>query len=183
MIKPPETNFVKGSHCSYCGCKFTEQKIWPRKCFRCYNESFINPLPVVAVLVPVGSGWLIQQRNIEPKKGGWCLSGGYIEYSENWQEAAARELQEEVGLIASSKDFDLLAVETDDTGHMLISCVERIPFSENDIACFQPNSEVSAIQIVSDLSQVGLCFPFHDRILEKYIAGKNKIDRTLTRYL
>jgi predicted Zn-ribbon and HTH transcriptional regulator len=40
MINPPKTDFVKGSHCSWCGSKFAEQIVWPRKCFRCGNDAY-----------------------------------------------------------------------------------------------------------------------------------------------
>jgi hypothetical protein len=31
--------FKKNSHCGYCGTKFAEQKLWPRKCFVCSKDT------------------------------------------------------------------------------------------------------------------------------------------------
>jgi ADP-ribose pyrophosphatase YjhB (NUDIX family) len=153
-VKPPMTDFVKDSHCSYCGTKFTEQKEWPRKCFRCWNESYKNPIPIVVAIVRVFQrdtntqcGWLIQQRNIPPEKDGWAFPSGYINFGETWQQAAARELQEEVGLVSSPDDYELYDVVASSTGNMLIFCIHRDGVYQDEVK-FEPNEEVSAVQSI-----------------------------------
>lgn len=168
MIMAPETNFVKDSHCSYCGTRFTEQKEWPRKCFRCYNDSYKNPIPIVVVLVRVFErhtasqcGWLVEQRNIPPEKGGWAFPSGYIDFGESWQQAAARELQEEVGLSSAPNDYELLDVVPSSTGNMLIFCVHRNGVYRDEVK-FEPNEEVSAVQFPIVPDHIKLCFPIHN---------------------
>ncbi|MEU8352015.1 hypothetical protein AB0C60_21895, partial [Streptomyces sp. NPDC048845] len=39
------------SHCAYCGAAFPEGAAWPRRCARCGNTSYRNPLPVAVALV------------------------------------------------------------------------------------------------------------------------------------
>jgi 8-oxo-dGTP diphosphatase len=127
--------YKKHSHCSYCGTRFTEQVLWPRKCFRCYNDSWSNPLPVVVVLQPVcirtslwthQYGLLIQQRNIEPEKGKWALTGGYIDDGETWQEAAVRESNEELGLVIDPSYLKLYDVgSSTKKNNILICCVNN----------------------------------------------------------
>jgi NADH pyrophosphatase NudC (nudix superfamily) len=129
------SELVKNSHCSYCGSLFAEQNVWPRKCFVCYNDSFSNPTPVVVVLLKVqravsqGSttiiqnGLLIQKRGIEPQKGGWALTGGYIDDRETWQHAAVREVREELGLETKEKNYKLWdATSSTNKENILIFC-------------------------------------------------------------
>jgi NADH pyrophosphatase NudC (nudix superfamily) len=83
--------YRKNSHCSYCGHPFLKTKPWPRDCANCGNTSYLNPLPVSVVLVPVDNGLLFIRRRIEPGKGKLALPGGFINLGETWQEAGVRE--------------------------------------------------------------------------------------------
>lgn len=92
MTIPKQT---KNSHCSHCGHSFTIGQPWPRTCGQCGCMSFLNPLPVVVVLLPVDDGLLQIRRGIEPGKDLWAFPGGFINLGETWQEAGAREVLEE----------------------------------------------------------------------------------------
>lgn len=94
----PEAKF-----CSACGCvledKFLEGRM--RKwCSICKEIAYCNPLPVVACILTLDEGRsiLLVKRAFDPKKGFWCLPGGYVEYGESTPEAAAREFKEETNL-------------------------------------------------------------------------------------
>ena len=78
---------AKNSHCSYCGEAFPHLP-WPRECPACGARSYLNPLPVVVAIVPVGNGLVAVRRNIEPQKGTLTLPGGYLDLKETWQEGA-----------------------------------------------------------------------------------------------
>lgn len=168
------TEHVKDSHCSYCGSKFTEQKLWPRKCFICWNDSYKNPIPIVVMLVRVFKGrsltecgWLVEQRNINPEKGGWALPSGYIDFGETWQQAAARELQEEVGLVTQPENFELLHVMNSVQGNMLMFCTYNLHVYEDDVK-FVPNEEVTAVQFPVRPSEIQLCFPSHNEVWKRH---------------
>ncbi len=164
---------MKDTYCSYCGSKFAEQALWPRKCFRCGNDTYKNPIPIVVTLVPVFKrhvaaqcGWLVEQRNIEPEKGGWAFPSGYIEHGETWQKAAMRELQEEVGLTTNPEAFKLIEIINSQAGNMLIFCSHPGVYEE-DIH-FEPNTEVSAIKFPVLPEHLNLCFPSHNEMWKAF---------------
>src|SRR3954469_7529832 len=88
----------KHDHCSYCGAPFIVDQPWPRACAGCANVSYLNPVPVAVLLLPVGGGLLCVRRDIEPGRGKLALPGGFIDVGETWEEAAVRELREEAGI-------------------------------------------------------------------------------------
>jgi 8-oxo-dGTP diphosphatase len=57
-----------------------------------------NPAPAVGVIVLEGDHVLLVQRKYEPRKGGWTLPAGFVEYGELLEECAVRELKEETNL-------------------------------------------------------------------------------------
>lgn len=184
---------VKNAHCSYCGTRFTEQKLWPRKCFRCYNDSFSNPLPVVVVLITVDDiyrgdhrkGILIQKRGIEPKRDQWALTGGYIDAGETWQEAGVREVKEELGLEIKESELKLYDIQSStNKDTMLICCATTFHYDLkggeywngiDDILKYHkvvPNAEVLAYDIMWEEKE--LAFPTHNMWANKYLKELNK---------
>lgn len=175
MIQPPTYDFAKDKFCNYCGTPFAEQKTYPRKCFRCGNDTYKNPIPVVVVMLPT-VGWslygapkiglLIEQRDIEPKRGQWALPGGYIDFGETWQQAASRELEEEIGIEIPPEHFVLWDVQTAANGNVLIFCSSEMHLKYENLI-FVPNREVSAIANMTELQE--LAFPTHTEEATKFL--------------
>lgn len=130
--------------------------------------SFLNPVPVAVLVVPVGSGVLTVRRNIEPRKGALALPGGYINYGETWQAAGAREVFEETGLRVNAEAIRLLAVHsaTNVERNPLIFGVAA-PLPASALAAFTPNEETSELVIVRE--SVELAFPLHTQVLAEYL--------------
>jgi ADP-ribose pyrophosphatase YjhB (NUDIX family) len=59
-----------------------------------------NPIPTVDVIVELRDGIVLVDRRNPPH--GWALPGGFIDYGESAESAAAREVREETNLRLSS---------------------------------------------------------------------------------
>jgi 8-oxo-dGTP pyrophosphatase MutT (NUDIX family) len=174
-------SFNKNSHCSYCGIEFIEQVKWPRHCNNCSNTSWSNPTPVVIVMLVVSGddgiggyryGLLIQERAIEPKKGEWALTGGYIDAGETWQQAAVREVKEELGISTKESSYQLYDVASStNKENILIFCAYNFYLNESSLKSFVANEEVTAINVMWEAKE--LAFPAHSECANKYLKLLN----------
>lgn len=87
----PVGKINKGSYCSHCG-RFNARTI------------------AVNALLIKDKSVLLVKRGEEPDKGLWDAPGGYIGWDETLEQGAARELQEETGLVVNPKDFEFFSV-------------------------------------------------------------------------
>src|SRR4051812_23521340 len=111
---------LKNSHCSFCGHAFEPDRAWPRSCSGCGNTSYLNPLPVAVMVLPVAEGLLVIRRDVEPRRGELALPGGFIDLGESWQQAAVRELEEETGIVVEADDVRLFDVLSAPDGTVLV---------------------------------------------------------------
>lgn len=95
--------------CFRCGARLAERFFEGRQrpfCEACDAPVYENPVPATAVVVvDENERVLLVRRAEEPKKGEWCLPGGFMELSESPEECALRELAEETALAGGIEDF------------------------------------------------------------------------------
>ena len=86
-------------HCPRCGK--TPNISFPRSiaCPHCGYAAFYNPKPVACALpqTPSGEIWLLR-RGFEPNVGKWSMPGGFVDLGESVEDAAKREIREEMAI-------------------------------------------------------------------------------------
>ena len=92
----------KKEFCPYCqhilSTKFIEdrQRLY---CPQCRIPIYENPIPATAaVYFNKNREILLVMRKVDPKKGEWCLPGGFVEIEETPEQCCLRELKEETNL-------------------------------------------------------------------------------------
>jgi ADP-ribose pyrophosphatase YjhB (NUDIX family) len=153
-------------YCSACGIQIEEQG-WPRRCPGCGREHYRNPIPVSVVLVPIGSGVLTVRRAIPPGLGKLALPGGFINWGETWQEAGAREVLEETGLVLEPSHLGLLDAASVTEGVVLLFSMAP-PQPTSALEGFKGNSEVSELVIAEH--PIELAFSTHTEQLARFFS-------------
>jgi ADP-ribose pyrophosphatase YjhB (NUDIX family) len=170
---------VHNSHCSYCGTAYLQEAPWPRICAHCGETTWLNPLPVALVMMPVighdgRTGLLAVRRGIEPQLGEIGLPGGFIEEGESWQQAAVRELWEETGLRADVDEVELADVLSAPR-HVILIFGRVKPRPITDLAGLTPekvfalsNGETQELVVVEKAQP--LAFPLHTEMAYRFFG-------------
>jgi ADP-ribose pyrophosphatase YjhB (NUDIX family) len=160
----------KNSHCSFCGEVFQDGAPWPRKCTACANSSYLNPIPVVVVMVPVAGGIVVIRRNTEPQKGTLTLPGGYLNLGETWQEGGARELLEETGIDLAGGGIRLYDVMNGLDGTLVVFGLAE----EQPVDCLKPftSEETQEVVLIDGPTELG--FLMHTDVVGRYFAEKRR---------
>jgi ADP-ribose pyrophosphatase YjhB (NUDIX family) len=162
---------AKHAHCSYCGCRYADGQPWPRRCAGCGETTFLNPAPVAVILLPVDDGILLIRRGIEPQRGKLALPGGYVDWGETWQEAGAREVREETGIIISPDELVQRAVYSAPPGLVLIFGEAR-PRRSDSLPPFDITDETTERLVTP--SPIELAFPLHNDVMRDWFTSQRR---------
>ncbi|MDO5664350.1 MAG: NUDIX domain-containing protein [Bacteroidia bacterium] len=93
--------------CPKCGSEnFFENNDKSKKCSDCrFTYYFNSSAAVVAVIENEKGEILVARRAKDPAKGTFDLPGGFIDMNETAEEAVAREVHEETGLLITSPKY------------------------------------------------------------------------------
>jgi ADP-ribose pyrophosphatase YjhB (NUDIX family) len=158
----------KHAHCSWCGAAFADAP-FPRTCARCRRTTWLNPLPVAVLALPVDDGVLVIRRNEGAGRGELALPGGFIEVGETWQQACARELFEETGVTIDAAAVQDLAVRSSPDGFLLVFGLGPV-VREAALPPFTVGAEISERLVVRE--PVPLAFPLHEELLRLALARR-----------
>ena len=87
--------------CTACAAPLVEREIdhYLRSvCTSCGKILYRNPVPATGCIVEQDGAVLLARRKFEPWKGCWYVPSGFVEYGDDVEETARREVQEETGL-------------------------------------------------------------------------------------
>ncbi|KAB8181669.1 NUDIX domain-containing protein [Microbispora catharanthi] len=159
---------IRNSHCSFCGAAYAPGLPWPRTCQECGGTSYLNPVPVAVMVLPVDDGLLVVRRDVEPHRGLLALPGGFIDIGESWQQAAVRELREETGVVADAAGVRLFDAVSAPDGTVLIFGLG--PRTTSDALPPVARTAETSEWLVIDGPQE-LAFPLHTRVVARYFGS------------
>jgi 8-oxo-dGTP diphosphatase len=155
--------------CHFCGTGLTEKFVEGGLrffCEQCNEPLYENPVPATClVVVDARDRLLLVKRSVEPKKGFWCLPGGYVELGEKPDRSALRELEEETGL--SGRIEMLLGVTSTPSGeyHTVLMVAYLVKRYTGVLKAGDDASDVSYFQ-KDELP--GIAFESHRKFVRKY---------------
>ena len=158
----------RNSHCSWCGEPFLPDAPWPRTCVSCGQTSYLNPLPVAVLLLPVDDGLLVVRRTVPPGAGRLALPGGFINLGESWQQAATRELMEEARVAVAAETVQLYDAHSAPDGTLLVFGLAP-GVDAGVLPPSQPTEETDGWTVLR--TPEPLAFSLHTEVARRFLAS------------
>ncbi|GBC60217.1 NUDIX hydrolase [Desulfonema ishimotonii] len=116
------------------------------------EKQYRNPIPTVDIIIEIDGGIVLIERSNPPY--GWALPGGFVDYGESFEAAAAREAKEETSLNVTLREqfHTYSAPDRDPRQHtvttVFIASATGTPKADDDaknLEIFQPDRLPSPI--------------------------------------
>ncbi len=131
-------------------------------------DTRVPSLTVDCVVFDSDGRLLLIRRKNPPFRGQYALPGGYVDYGETTEHAAARELAEETGLVAAT--VSLIGVysdpQRDPRGHV-VSVAYRVGVTRNEV---RAGDDAATAAFVAHWRDQELAFD-HRKIVEDALRG------------
>jgi 8-oxo-dGTP diphosphatase len=131
-------------------------------------DTRVPSLTVDCVVFDADGRLLLIRRKNPPFRGQYALPGGYVDYGETTEHAAARELAEETGLVAAT--LALIGVYSDPhrdpRGH-IVSVAYQVGVTGYDV---RAGDDAAAVAFVADWQSKALAFD-HREIVDDALRG------------
>ncbi|GGJ69116.1 DNA mismatch repair protein MutT [Streptomyces brasiliensis] len=116
-----------------------------------------------------GTALVVITRTVTPARGGIALPGGYIDDREDWRQAVVRELKEETGIDAASRDVRLVDAMSSPDGHLLLFGL--LPERPADaLPASQATDETEGWHLLRRAEE--LAFPLHTLAVRAFFEGR-----------
>jgi NAD+ diphosphatase len=163
--------------CPKCGSDsfFSKDKGRSFKCEDCHFQYFINSSAAVACLIFNAKGeLLLTRRALEPNKGMLDLPGGFVDPMETVEEAAIREIKEELNLDLSNLNYLVSFPNLYPFSNMVIPTVDFAFVCETeDFSRLKPGDDVASIEffLPGNVDFNALCTESMRQIIRFYIEN------------
>ena len=161
--------------CHFCGNRLI-QKEWEGRrrlfCNACDGPLYENPVPAACViLTDEHDRLLLVKRSVDPKKGFWCLPGGFMELGEHPEETALRELREETGI--QGRIETLLAADSNSSavyGTVALICYRAAAVSGRPVA----GDDASAVAFFPLMELPEVAFETHKKFIHIFRGRQDR---------
>jgi len=130
-------------------------------------KQYRNPVPTVDIIIEYNAGVVLILRKNPPP--GWALPGGFVDYGENLENAAAREAREETSLeLVDMEMFNVYSEpDRDPRGHTITTV-----FTAKGTGVLKAQDDALKARVFS-LDELPDMIAFdHARIIEDYIISR-----------
>jgi ADP-ribose pyrophosphatase YjhB (NUDIX family) len=144
-------------------------------CPACGFIHYLDPKVAVAVVLGDESGILLGRRGIEPASGKWSFPAGYVNRGEVLEEAAVREVLEELGL---EVELTALVGVYSERGNAVVLIVYAGVIVGGSLS-MDGREVVEVKKFPLDELPEDLAFPHDRRVVEDWRRGSLNLDSVL----
>ena len=169
MANPDQMNY-----CPRCGQPLVDALRYGRErrtCESCGYIHFHDPKVAAVVFITRGGKVLLVRRAVDPEEGRWALPAGFIDYGEEPQAAAVREVREETGLeVEVTRLIDVLG-PMPDSGAASILILYEAAVTGGTLA---PEDDVDRAEFFApaDIPYEQIAFASTRLILDRWLAAR-----------